>query len=433
MEFKQDIGELTEDEVQQVVEHAFSPFFVFRAPRKEADQKEVTDVLATWDDTALIIQVKAQAVGEGRGSRGSLKWAEKNLKKAGKQVAGAVRAIREGRMTHMENPLRGRVPFPGDEIKWLYGIVILHHSSPPYDPFQLVPKLQDTKVPLHVLSLRDLSNLARFLDTPADLVNYLEERSSVLVPNLNPRVHEEEGVFSLWLSNLEKIMAFRAEKMGKNLTEEDVRPYAESMRRLLSGEMPEAGAGMIIDQMIELAHEQDTSLAPISWGDEIIEMEPAASVKVATELSKIPRARRIALGRRYLRTLQDAAEAQHDAWKSTHSQKRSDCMLFLASPRPIEQRQERMEHLHWMTHLLMHRHQVKKGIGVATEAGEDAGRSYDFVFLEGEPTENEELTQLAVDLFGKSKGLLVDEPEDSGPALPVKAPSVDSDRETPGS
>lgn len=415
MSFKVNIGEMTEDEVQRSVEGAFSPFFVFRAPRKDEDQKEVTDVLVPWDNVALIIQVKAQALSASGEEPGEpLKWAEKNLAKAGRQVAGAARAIRGGRLTYMENPLRGRVPFPAQEIEWIYGVIVLHHVSPAYEPFELVPALQKTaeknRIPLHVLSFRDFYNLSYFLDTPGDLVNYLEERSSVLVPTLKPKVHEEGGLFDYWLENLESIMAFRAKKEGKPFTAEDARPYAEEMRRLMNGQMPEEDAGAVIDHMIERAHEQDPSLGPIRRGEEILEMGPAASVKVATELSKITRVRRIHLGRRYLRTLQRAGQEQRDAWKTTHSPRRSDCTLFLASPLPVDQRSKRQERLHWMTELLKHRHQVKKGLGIATEAGENAGRSYDYVYIEGDPVENQEASLAAQELFGGTAGSLRDEP-----------------------
>jgi hypothetical protein len=103
MKFKIDIGARTEDEVQASVEGAFSPLFVFRAPRKE-DQDEVTDVLVPWHDVGLVIQVKAQALDpSGQGSqKDPLSWVRKNLAKAGRQVAGAVRAIRDGRLAYVE-------------------------------------------------------------------------------------------------------------------------------------------------------------------------------------------------------------------------------------------------------------------------------------------------------------------------------------------
>lgn len=405
MSFKINIGDATEDEVQRCVESAFSPLFVFRAPRKDEDQKEVTDVLVPWDDVALIIQVKAQAVGaSGADSGNSLRWAKKNLSKAGRQVAGAVRAIHDGRMTHMENPLRGRAPFPSQEIKWLYGVIVLHHVSPPYDPFQLVPDLQQTTVPLHVLSFRDFQNLAYFLDTPVDLVNYLEERSSVLLPTLKPQVHGEEAVFRYWLSNLESLTAFRAVNLGESCTEEDVRVYAEHLRRLWGGDLPEADLGAVIDHMIERAHEQDPSLAPLRRGEEVL--GPSDPVKLATELTKIPRVRRIALGRRCWRTICRASEQQSDVMRTTYSRSRDECMLFLASPLPVSEREERQKRLLDFTEMLKHYCQVSRAFGIATEAGEDAGRSYDFVWIEHEPVENEKAFLAAKEFFAGEGRLL---------------------------
>jgi hypothetical protein len=309
----------------------------------------------------------------------------------------------------MENALRGRVAFPSQEVKWLYGVIVLHHLSPPYDPFELVPELQQTTVPLHVLSFRDFQNLAYFLDTPADLINYLEERTSVLQPTLKPQVHEEEAVFRYWLSNFESLTAFRAANLGESCTEQDVRVYAEHLRRLWAGDLPEAGLGGVIDRMIERAHDQDPNLGPLRRGEGVI--EPSDPVKVATELSKIPRVRRVALGRRYWRTIWRAAEQHSDIVRTTYSRSRGECMLFLASPLPISEREERRKRLLDLTEKLKHYRQVRKAIGIATEAGEDAGRSYDFVYLESDPVENEEAFLAAKAFFGEGQRLLSDEPE----------------------
>ena len=393
MIFKIDIGAKTEDEVQASVEGAFSRLFVFRAPRKE-DQKEVTDVLVWWHDVGLVIQVKAQALDpNGRGDQeNTLNWAKKNLAKAGKQVAGAVRAIRDGRLAHMENPLRGRVPFPHTAIKWLYGVIILHHVSAPYDPFEVVPELQKISAPLHILSFRDFWNLAHFLDTPADLVNYLEHRSDMLLPTLKPRVHEEAGVFAYYLKNLEDLFAFRAQRRGQSLSAHDVLPYAEPLRRLVQGELPDANAGRFIDHMIGKAHEHDPSLGKLRYGEDVIG-KPDDSIQIATLLSMIPRIRRIALGKIFMKTAVRAGEKQQDKWTTTHSPRRNECMLFLASPLSRNQRDERQKRLIKMTKMLKHCRQVKNAIGIATEAGDKVGCSYDFVYLDSEPVENKEAFQ----------------------------------------
>lgn len=410
MKFKSDIGPRTEDEVQASVEGAFSPLFVFRAPRKE-DQDEVTDVLVPWHDVGLVIQVKAQALDpSGQGDqKDPLRWVRKNLAKAGRQVAGAVRAIRDGRLAYMENPLRGRVPFPRTDIKWLYGVIILHHVSAPYDPFEVVPELKGTSVPLHILSFQDFWNLAQFLNTPGDLVNYLEDRSEVLLPTLKPRVHEEEGVFAYHLENLESLFEFRAQRHGLSLSEDDVRPYAEHLRRLLKGDLPDAHAGFVIDHMIERAHEHDPSLGELRYDEDLIECKPDDSIRIATALSMIPRARRIALGKSILRTVARADDRQQGDWTTTHSRSRSDCILFLASPLARNQRDERRKRLLVMTTMLKHYRQVNTAIGIATEAGDEAGCSYDFVYLDFEPVENKEVFEAAREFFGDGERPLTDE------------------------
>ncbi|HEV7505079.1 MAG TPA: hypothetical protein VGS07_09225 [Thermoanaerobaculia bacterium] len=411
MEFKINIGYTTEDEVQRAVEHAFSPDFVFRAPRRE-DGKEVTDVLVPWDDTALVIQAKSQAIpGDGSLAGDPLKWARKNLLKAGRQVAGAVRAIQSGRMSHIENPRQGRVPFSTSRVKWLYGLIVLHHVCEPYNPFELVPELCQIKSPMHIISFSDFLSLTRLLDTPADLIGYLESRSDVLLPTLTPKIHEESTAFSYYLNNLERIMALRACKREMYFTEEDARPYAEQMRRLFSGDMPGPALGYIIDEIIEKCHERDPSLAPIRRGAQLIAAAPDSYVKIATELGKIPRIRRIALGKRYIRTIRLAEEQQADSWKATYSRKRSDCMLFLASPLPASERSVRGERLIIMTEAYKHYRQVRRAIGIATEAGHDSGRSYDFVYADYEPMENDEAFQAAKELFGEDGGLLTEDPQ----------------------
>lgn len=416
-EQKINIGKMMEDEAQRSVERAFSPLFVFRSPRKDEDKnKEVTDVLVPWDDLALVIQVKAQALSpedpritgaepSTKASSDPLEWAQSNLEKAGRQVKGAVRTIRAGRMTEVENPLRGRVSFDEKQIRWLYGLVVLEHQSAPYDPFQLVPELEKTTVPLHVLSYCDFANLAILLDTPADLITYLETRSDVLLPTLKPKVHEEQQVFRYYVENLEDLQAFRAEKRGDDFSKDDAKPYAENLRRLWNDDLPEAGLGAVVDHIIERAHEHDPSLGPIQTEHEY---EPADTVLIATELSKIPRVRRIALGQSFWRTIWRADEEKAQRIHRSYSKGRDECLLFLASPRPITERDQWRKDLEMLTWMLKHHHQAKTAMGIATQAGENAGRSYDFVYLEGDPIENEEASLAAKEFFGDGGSLMSD-------------------------
>jgi hypothetical protein len=161
--------------------------------------------------------------------------------------------------------------------------------------------------------------------------------------------------------------------------------------------------------MIGKAHEHDPGLGEIRCGEDVVNCKADDSVQIATVLSMIPRVRRIALGKGILKAVARAGERKQDDWFTTYSPSRSDCMFFLASPLSRDQRDERRRRLLVMTTMLKHYHQVNKAIGIATEAGDEAGCSYDFAYLESEPVENKEAFQAAREFFGEGGRPLTDE------------------------
>lgn len=401
--FKLDIGDLTEDAVQKAVEEAFSSDFVFRSPRRRG-RNEVTDVLVLYDDIGLVIQAKAKAINPNANEKqDNTSWARKNLKKAFRQTKGAIRAIRDGRMTFVENKRRGRVTFEQSDYPYLYGLIVLHHQSEPYLPQDLVPEIQDCGFPLHVLSFIDFSNLTKYLDTPSDLVNYFEHRSDVLIPTLNPEVHEEINAFEYFIDRLEDIMALRSKARGEgDGSTEQFMPYAEAMRSVVFDQNIDKRPGLIIDHVINRLHEQDPDLETITVGGQVIpRIDKAVYPRIATELNKIPRVRRIALGKQFLRIARLAAEKNESHHVLTHSPSRSDCLLFIASPLPKEERRQRSEELLYMTTLGKTYHQVHRAIGISTEPAGRMGSSYDVVFLEYPPTQHKEMQELGRQVFGE--------------------------------
>lgn len=404
------IGPLTEDEVQKAVEEVFSSDFVFRSPRREGG-REVTDVLVLFDDVGLVIQSKAQAIDlKDFESNSSFDWARKNLAKAGRQLRGAVRAIRAGRVSYVENDRRGGVSFRHEDFPWLYGLIILHHQSDPYDPIYLVPTIRKVNVAVHVLSFRDFWNLSKLLDTPGDLINYLEHRTDVLMPTLNPWVHKEQEVFTYYLKHLEHIMTVRAKARGCVFTAQDARLYANGLRGVVKGTHPDRKCGLVIDHMIDKIHNVDPDLeVPHIGGKVVPRSDRAEYARIATELGKIPRVRRIALGRRYLEEAKLAADSGEDRFVVTHSARRGDCMLFLASPLSRNQRKKRREKLIALTTLAKAYYQVHRAIGVATEVAGQMGSSYDMVFLESVPIPDHRAQELGREIFGESNRPLVDD------------------------
>lgn len=105
---------------------------------------------------------------------------------------------------HLKNIRRGELVYARDRKRFTYGLVVLNHVSKPFVAGEVAGGLLEADFPIHVLSLFDFYNLARVLDTPADLIGYFEMRADVLVPTLQPRVHEEKPVFEYYLEHLER-------------------------------------------------------------------------------------------------------------------------------------------------------------------------------------------------------------------------------------
>ncbi len=378
---------MAEDFVQAVAEKAFSPDFVFRSPRR-VSSKEVTDILILFDDTALVIQAKAQApsaTGYGYDSGPSIDWASKHLAKAGRQVSGAVRSIRAGQVKFVENRRRGRIPFNQADFPFIHGVILIDHKSEPYEASTLVPELARVQVPIHTLSFVDFMNLAKILDAPNDLVNYFDARTEVLVPSFRPMVHEENKTFGRYLARLEEITVMRSGLHGKPVTEADVKTYAEGLRQIVQGNHPSYKSGLVIDQIIDRLHDLDPKISSVRpQMDEPIP-DRMAYARIATELGKITRIRRIELGQRYLSTALKAAQSGKTSWVRAYSKSRDSCLLLVCTPHARNERQKRVEELRALTAFAKAYHMVSKAIGVATEPAGQMGSSYDVVLLESPP------------------------------------------------
>jgi len=379
---------MAEDFVQAVAEKAFSPDFVFRSPRR-VSSKEVTDILILFDDTALVIQAKAQAPsarGYGYDFGPSLDWASKHLAKAGRQVSGAVRSIRAGQVKFVENNRRGRIPFNGADFPFIHGVILIDHKSVPYEASSLVPELGRVQVPIHTLSFVDFMNLAKILDTPNDLVNYFDARTEVLVPSFRPMVHEENKTFGHYLTRLEEITVIRSGLHGNPVTEADVKTYANGLRQIVQGSHPSYKSGLVIDHIIDRLHDLSPEMSSVSSH---LGVKPVPDkmiyARIATELGKITRIRRIELGQRYLKTALKAAQSGKTSWVRAYSKQRDSCLLLVCTPHARSERQKRAEELRALTALAKAYHMVSNAIGVATEPAGQMGSSYDVVLMESPP------------------------------------------------
>ncbi|HSP17249.1 MAG TPA: hypothetical protein VLV78_21075 [Thermoanaerobaculia bacterium] len=400
---KIDIGTQTEDDVQRFVEHAFSPDFVFRSPQhlKGGKNKETTDVFALFDDVALAIQVKAQALNaDGTQAAEDRDWTKRNLDKAVSQVKGAIRTIKAGQIVRLENDRRGAVQFSTDMFRYVYGLVVINHTSGPFDARALVPHLANIGHPVHVLSFADFYNLARVLDTPVDLIGYFEVRTQILIPTFNPKVHAEQQAFEFYVDHFEELTSFQAELHGEQRSPDLFKEHGEMLRRIYRGDSSGLEDSYFIDKIINWTHQGDgSSLAPFENGERDY-------VAIATHLATLVRPRRAYIGKAFRDAIKRAGESEEDDFAQFSSQRRSDCMLFLASHRPDAERKERGQDLFRLLWLLKATRQVKRAMGIVTEAGFWRLRSYDFILLDEDPrnvtsrADYEEVKRHGEHLFG---------------------------------
>lgn len=387
-------GDIAEDAVQEAIEKAFSPAFVFRSPSK-IGRNQLTDVLVLFDDIGLIIESKARHPLVKDTSERALKWAEDKINEALPQISNAIKAIQGGQVPFVQNTFRGRIPLEKARFPWLYGLIILQHESFPYNPYECVPALGKCEFPVHVLSFSDFWNLAHYLDTPADLINYFEHRSDVLLPTLHPKVHNEREVFGYYVRNLDKCLLVRAKAKGLKLTDKDVKPYADKLRTLIGGRCPNSQAGYLIDHLLDQLLDRDPLLDVIGNGG-----ASDNANEIITAISQIPRVRRIDIGSAFLRIAKLAKDAGVRRYKAIYSKARNECTLLLASPLPRQQRGQRIEELRQLALLAQVYYQVNRVIGIATEPAGQMGHSYDVLLLEGPPLEDKEARSLGQRIFG---------------------------------
>lgn len=381
-------GRIAEDSSQWSLEHSFFSDFVFRSP-KNIKSKEATDVLVWFDDVVLVVEVKHQ---EFDGD--CLTWAEKNLKKAWRQVNGAARAIMENRVPYLENFRRGKISFTKSSFKNLYGLIILDHKCEPFNVEMFITN--NDKIPIQVFSLDDLQNVTWHIDTAFDFITYFEARW-MYRHNFELKVHDEIDFFSHYVKNLPEMLAECSRISGKGILASSFIPNQTTLKDSVTGNDEELKYGKMIDILINEAHNVDPNLKAIFPAELRQHYSPAAYADIATEFAKLSRIRRVILGKRFHEILTEAGRVGKNRHLSTHSPSRSTTILFLGSNAP---RKERIRDLAALTELAKHYHRTIRAIGVATEPLPNEGRSFDFILAEHGLRNDKLADKLASEIFG---------------------------------
>jgi hypothetical protein len=353
-------GDYEERLSQWFLERSFFRDFTYRNPQKKKGE-ELADAVVLFDDVALLVQVKAQC-----GSHEAKAWATEAILKALKQVRATHNSLTSGTVKTLTNEVYGKLDFDPANYPNIYGIIILAQESAPFDPYELVPELKESGLPVFVFSLTDVELLTYRFDTAADFVHFIELRTDINSKG-NFLVNDEEKNLAHMIDFAPEIYKVRM----RPISSEVVARTVEAFRQKASGELvrsEEWRYGLAVDDMIARAHEVDPNL-PWNTG-------PASTAAdVARFLGWLSRDRRIKLGQRVLNAC-IKSEATGETKYFTHFQKsRGTVAVYLISGAA---RKDRLSHLEFLVTYAHFKYEVKQTFGVATDAGV-SGRSYDFI------------------------------------------------------
>jgi hypothetical protein len=304
---KPDVGNLVgtqgEDFVEWICQTPFGRDFLFRGQqyRDGKNEIELCDLLLLLGDTAVLFEVKT-AVRDLKSDWTEdqwAKWGNTKLEKAISQMDRGVKAIRSGLVKSVENDRQGRVPVGAVRINRFFGVAVVDH--PTLAKWGKGKAIGHPGEPVSVLTTThdELIHLVTELSTPSDFIDYLEARA------LFAKKHPMVGI-----SELDILAAYKTdpEAFKKNVVDRDLMligddcwtGYAEREERSKRLELDKYS--FLVDTMLDILHDDRTAKLPhiedalAAIGQDA--SAPSQYIEVATELARLRRIDRRAIGDR---------------------------------------------------------------------------------------------------------------------------------------
>lgn len=360
-----DTGKDAESIIQWLLDFSLFKDFVYRNPKREKG-KEFSDVVVIYDDTVVIIQIKAQ-----ESSKNPLEWAEKNLQKAIKQLNGSFRMLSEGIVTEFKNEVLGtKIKIDLAKHKCIYGVIILAQSSPPYNPLKFISQGNWPKIPFNIFSLNDFEITCRRMTTAGDFICYIELRWDAK-DEIKILINDEENNMLKIVPLLPQLLSNSSlRKLELSKQENTIKIYSKKLKgEIISNS--DFKYSLLVDDIISRAHDIDISV----FGDS--EDVKKLAHKIATCLGYLTRERRIRIGKKILEFAEKAKDGR--IHKFVHLQKPiKQIYIYIFT---TMNREERGQYLETLCTAAQVKYGYNKVLGIITEPI-GSGRSYDFVFLE---------------------------------------------------
>ena len=377
------IGTRAEDLLAAIVSYPLLIDFVHLRPIYQRGSKnpELCDLLIEDESKALLVQLKAQDLRQAKPNRDPQRWAQKQIKKASKQVRGALRCLPYQDLVS-NNPVRGPVTFPKGSLIGCHGLVIIDYSSSPFKIDEKLPAITDDLTPIHYFSYEDFIWLCQHLMTLPDLIQYLDQRANI-APWEWPMLNGEKNAYAHYIMHRNTFdPAIQADDFNDAWQRLTTKYATEYEKKIHEDQKTE-----LFTKMLRYMHNTDPDILNYI-PDSLESLKPS----IANEITEIARKlnRFIRLDRRYIseemiKKLRLADQSplgfNYFAYQSL-TEGPITTFVFLASRHP---RKERIKQLHGICECVNNTIESDFVIGVSTESlqiSEEKGNSFDFLMLD---------------------------------------------------
>jgi len=314
------VGNRTDDVLYYLLAPHLLGFWTFLNPKHKG--QELGDVIYIFGDVCLIFEAKARAkVGSA-----DTRWIRERLKEGAAQICRNYQTLMSGAVPSLRNPWRGEVSWASLGVKHFLGIVVLMHDSEPYDPRDLEPSLfSSASIPLQVVSLNDLNELVKYMNTPWDFVVYWELRI-VFGEEYELPVHREQSIYWGILDEWVKLAKTQNSAFPDNKLEEDRQFHDAYTKVIMRSGNPEetikrkAAASYLIDIAAgSLMQKADQDAA----GKRVGSKSHDTLVNAVAILADLSRRRRAEYGYLWLNCAKECIASRKDIRKSSYSPSRN--------------------------------------------------------------------------------------------------------------
>lgn len=322
----------TDDALYYLLAPHLLGFWTFLKPKHAGN--EIGDVLFAFGDVCIIFEAKTRDK-VGPTSDG---WTRSKLREAVGQITENHRKLESGEILTIRNPWRGEVTWASLGIRYYHGIIVMMHDSAPYDPRDMEPELfRSTGIPLHVISLHDISELMRFMNTPWDFIVYWEFRNTIGKSYMLP-VHQEQGIYWTVLKNWVELARGQGSAHSDQELEED-RQFLEGYTRTV---MRTGNVDQDTKRMVAASYLVDIAAGSImkkaetdATGKRVGSKEHLTLIKTVQLIADLSRRRRAVYGSLWVKSATKSMSRKADSWANGYSPSRNQSYLFNARPATV--------------------------------------------------------------------------------------------------